>query len=140
MILEDPEIIIPLFDSLTLFTDDYLQDDQYQLLSICEVKDAVARAFFVDTLIDSSIILSDKTGVFGNAIPYNYRSAVSPVTYAFAAETPQRISALILTILPMLTDIIEIINDPINQIVIFGFVSGVIMTVAVIYIRRPKHQ
>ena len=140
LILEDPEIISPLFESMALFTEDFTQDNEYQLLSICEVKDAVARTFFVDTLVDTSIVLSDKTGIFGNAIPYYYRTAVSPVTYAFAAETPQRISALILTILPMLTDIIEIINDPINQIVIFGFVSGVIMTVAVVYIRRPKHQ
>ncbi len=138
--LNDPTIVAPLFDSLMLFNEDFLQDDQYQLLSICEVKDAVARTLFTEALTDNSIILSDKTGIYGNAIPYKYRSETSSITYAFASETPQRVSALILSILPLLSDIIDVISNPINQIVIFGFVSGVVMTVAVVYIRRPKHQ
>lgn len=138
--LNDPTLVIPLFDSLLLFNEDFIHDDQYQLLSICEVKDAVARTLFTEVLVDSSIILSDTTGIYGNAIPYKYRSDASPVTCVLASETPQRVSALILSILPLLSDIADIISNPINQIVIFGFVSGVVMTVAVIYIRRPKHQ
>ncbi len=138
--LKDPAIVTPLFDSLVLFSEDFLQDEQYQLLSICEAKDAIARTLFTEALVDSSIILSDQTGIYGNAIPYKYRSEVSPVTNVFAAETPQRVSALILSILPSLADITEVISNPINQIVIFGFACGVIMTIVVIYIRRPKHQ
>ncbi|MHA1558050.1 MAG: hypothetical protein ACTSPM_14105 [Candidatus Heimdallarchaeota archaeon] len=138
--LQDPDIVTPIFDSLLLFNEDFSQDDQYQLLSICEAKDAVARTLFTEALIDSCIILSDKTGIYGSAIPYKYRIGVSPVTNVFASETPQRVSALILSILPLLSDIADVISNPINQIVIFGFVSGVVMTIAVIYIRRPKHQ
>ncbi|MHA1121825.1 MAG: hypothetical protein ACTSPC_03350 [Candidatus Heimdallarchaeota archaeon] len=138
--LQNPDIVTPIFDSLLLFNEDFSQDNQYQLLSICEAKDAVARTLFTEALIDSCIILSDKTGIYGSAIPYKYRTGVSPVTNVFASETPQRVSALILSILPLLSDIADVISNPINQIVIFGFVSGVVMTIAVIYIRRPKHQ
>jgi hypothetical protein len=134
------DYFIPLYHSLEIFIEDYLEDDQYQIPAICEVKDAVARALFKEKYSDNQITLSDPTGLYGNIIPYSYRSTVSPVTNAFASETPQQISALLLQSLPFLPKIEEILSNPINQVVIIGFVTGIVMTVAIMYVKRPKNQ
>lgn len=139
-IYQDTKFIEPIFTTFILFNQDFQEDEQYQLLSICEVKDAVARNFFIEELIDTNIGLNDLTGLYGSSIPYSYRSEVFPVTRAFAAETPQQVSAMVLSILPILENLFEILSNPINQIVISGFVTGLILTISVVYIRRPKNQ
>ena len=53
-------------------------------------------------------------------------------------ETPQHISALVLNVLPALLE--TIFSNPINQVVIVGFITGLIMTIAVVYVKRPRYQ
>ncbi|NHJ85052.1 MAG: hypothetical protein FK734_06290 [Asgard group archaeon] len=131
------DYLIPIFESLNKFVIDYTEDNQYQLSSVCEGKDAIVKKFFKEEYVVNEVELKDNTGIFSNNIPYQYRDEVSPVTGAFSAETPQKIAAMILTILPLLQ---EFFVEPINQIIIIGFISGIILSVAVIYIRRPKYQ
>ena len=138
--LDNAEILEPLFDSLFAFNSDFLDDNQYQVLAICEVKDAVAKKFFRENIVGDKISLNDITGLYGNSIPINYRPEVLPVTTAFAAQTPQKLSALVLSLLPLLSDYLEIISNPINQVVIVGFISGLILTIIIAYIRRPKNN
>ncbi|MHA1221065.1 MAG: hypothetical protein ACTSQB_04960 [Candidatus Heimdallarchaeota archaeon] len=135
---DDTKYLDPIFESYLNFNQDYLDDQQYQLASICEGKDAIVRTFFEETFVVDSIELIDTTGLFDNLIPYDYRCDTLAVTNAFAVETPQRIIGVILSILPNL--LAPILSNPINQIVLIGFISGIIMTVAVIYYKRPKHQ
>ncbi len=135
---KNEDLIDPLIQAMYVFQEDFLTDNQYQLSAICEGKDAIAKTFFGENLVEGSITLKDKSGYFANNIPYNYREDVFPVTNAFSIETPQKISALILSILPILLQ--PIFNNPINQAVIVGFITGIIMTVAVVYIKRPKYQ
>lgn len=137
LITNDMKYVEPMFKSLELFALDYQEDEQYQLTAICERQDAIARTFFTESFADQNVELQDTTGIFGNSIPYVYRSEVSPVTSAFASETPQRIIALILRILPFLQSILD---GPINQVVIVGFISGLIITISVVYSKRPKYQ
>ena len=82
--------------------------------------------------------MNDKTGFFSSYIPYNYRENISPVTNAFAIETLQQISALVLKVLPAILE--PIFSNPINQVVIVGFIIGIIMTVSVVYVKRPRYQ
>ncbi|HUT81135.1 MAG TPA: hypothetical protein VMZ29_08025 [Candidatus Bathyarchaeia archaeon] len=138
MITKNDQFADPLFKSHEVFTLDYLDDNQYQIASICEGKDAIVRTFFHEDFVINSIVLRDNTGLFSDIIPYMYRSDISPVTNAFAMETPQKINGLILSILPYFLE--PILNNPINQVVIVGFLVGIIMSVAVVYIKRPKHQ
>ncbi|MFW9921676.1 MAG: hypothetical protein ACFFDW_00105 [Candidatus Thorarchaeota archaeon] len=140
LITNNLEAVGPLLDALHLFNSDFQDDYQYQLLSICEVKDAIARTFFKESRIEDKIELNDITGIFGNSIPYNYRSEVLPVTSVFAAETPQKVTSMVMAIIPFLPELSEILDNPINQVVIGGFIFGVILTITVVYIRRPKHQ
>ncbi|MBN1330656.1 MAG: hypothetical protein JXA54_14375 [Candidatus Heimdallarchaeota archaeon] len=128
----------PLFKSHELFTLDYLDDKQYQIAAICEGKDAIVRTFFHEDFVINNIELRDYSGLFSNIVPYKYRSDVFPVTNAFALETPQRINGLILSILSYFLE--PILDNPINQVVIAGFMLGIIMSVVVVYIKRPKHQ
>ncbi|MBK5112920.1 MAG: hypothetical protein KGD59_14530 [Candidatus Heimdallarchaeota archaeon] len=135
---DDKNLLDPLIQSLLLFQADLLDDDQYQLSAICEGKDAIAKTFFSEHLVEDSVVLNDKTGFFTNNIPFNYREEIFPVTHAFSIETPQRISALVLNVLPAFLE--PLLNNPINQAVIVGFITGIIMTVAVVYVRRPRYQ
>lgn len=139
LLFEEPSFVASIFNSFQVFYEDFIEDQQYQLLAICEVKDAIARTFFIENLADDIISLNDRTGIYGNSIPFYYRSEVSPVTRAFAAETPQKVSVMVLSILPILESFLEIISNPINQVVIVGFVTGLVLTIAVVYIRRPKN-
>jgi hypothetical protein len=135
---DDKNLIDPLIQSMLMFQSDLLEDDQYQLTAICEGKDAIAKTFFSENLDENSITLKDRNGFFTNNIPFNYREEILPVTNAFSIETPQRISALVLSILPVLLE--PFFNNPINQAVIVGFITGIIMTVAVVYVKRPRYQ
>ena len=134
----DKDLLNPLLQSMLIFQADFLEDDQYQLSAICEGKDAIAKTFFSENLYEESIDLNDKTGFFSSYIPYNYRENISPVTNAFAIETPQQISALVLKVLPAILE--PIFSNPINQVVIVGFIIGIIMTVSVVYVKRPRYQ
>ncbi|MCE7744712.1 MAG: hypothetical protein GPJ52_06215 [Candidatus Heimdallarchaeota archaeon] len=134
----DKDLLNPLLQSMLIFQADFLEDDQYQLSAICEGKDAIAKTFFSENLYEGSIDLNDKTGFFSSYIPYNYRENISPVTNAFAIETPQQISALVLKVLPAILE--PIFSNPINQVVIVGFIIGIIMTVSVVYVKRPRYQ
>ena len=134
----DKYLLNPLLQSMLIFQADFLEDDQYQLSAICEGKDAIAKTFFSENLYEESIDLNDKTGFFSSYIPYNYRENISPVTNAFAIETPQQISALVLKVLPAILE--PIFSNPINQVVIVGFIIGIIMTVSVVYVKRPRYQ
>ncbi|MHA1123109.1 MAG: hypothetical protein ACTSPC_09975 [Candidatus Heimdallarchaeota archaeon] len=134
----DKDLLNPLLQSMLIFQADFLEDDQYQLSAICEGKDAIAKTFFSENLCEESIDLTDKTGFFSSYIPYNYRENISPVTNAFAIETPQQISALVLKVLPAILE--PIFSNPINQVVIVGFIIGIIMTVSVVYVKRPRYQ
>ncbi|MCK5159493.1 MAG: hypothetical protein KAR08_10070, partial [Candidatus Heimdallarchaeota archaeon] len=132
------DLLDPLIQSMLVFQADLLEDNQYQLSAICEGKDAIVKTFFSENLYEDSIDLNDKTGFFTSCIPYNYREDISPVTNAFAIETPQQISALVLNVLPAFLE--SIFSNPINQVVIVGFILGIIMTVAVVYVKRPRYQ
>jgi len=134
----DKDLLDPLIQSMLIFQSDFLEDNQYQLSAICEGKDAIVKTFFSENIVEDSIDLNDKTGFFPSCIPYNYREDVLPVTNAFSVETPQRISALVLNILPAILE--PIFSNPINQVVIVGFITGIIMTVAVVYVKRPRYQ
>ncbi|NHK31972.1 MAG: hypothetical protein FK730_11510 [Asgard group archaeon] len=131
--------IAPLFDAVELFDQDLREDDQYQLSAICEGKDPVVRAFFDESYIGTNIELNDNTGIFGNYIPYDYRQEVLPLANAFASETPLRIFELILKAIPIFNAPLfsEII---VNKVVLVGFITGLMMTIAVVYVKRPKHQ
>lgn len=135
---DDKDLLDPLLQSMLIFQADFLEDNQYQLSAICEGKDAIVKTFFSENLYEDSIDLNDETGFFTCHIPYNYRENILPVTNAFAIETPQHISALVLSVLPAFLE--PIFSNPINQVVIVGFITGIIMTVAVVYIKRPKYQ
>ncbi len=135
---KNKDLLDPLIQSMLIFRADYLEDNQYQLSAICEGKDAIVKTFFSENLVEGSIDLNDKTGFFTSNIPYNYRENILPVTNAFAIETPQHISALVLNVLPALLE--TIFSNPINQVVIVGFITGLIMTIAVVYIKRPRYQ
>ena len=135
---KNKDLLDPLIQSMLIFRADYLEDNQYQLSAICEGKDAIVKTFFSENLVEGSIDLNDKTGFFTCNIPYNYRENILPVTNAFAIETPQHISALVLNVLPTLLE--TIFSNPINQVVIVGFITGLIMTIAVVYIKRPRYQ
>ncbi|NHJ31783.1 MAG: hypothetical protein FK732_02865 [Asgard group archaeon] len=137
-LIKNEDLLEPIFQSMLVFQSDYLDDNQYQLSAICEGKDAIVKTFFSENLIADSIYLEDKVGLFSSYIPYNYRENVLPVTTAFSIETSQKISALVLRVLPAFLEVI--INNPINQVVIIGFITGLIMTVAVIYVKRPRYQ
>lgn len=139
-IFEEEEYLDPLLDALELFTQDFQKDQQYQLLSICGVKDAVANVFFREELSGGQIKLCDHTGFYGDAIPYHYRPGVSPVTQVFATVIPQDISAMLLSLPQIQHNIGLDVYDPINQIVLVGLFGGVVLSVIVIYFRRPKHQ
>ena len=130
----------PLIQTMNIFKEDFLDDQQYQLLALCGAKDAVVRTFFQEGIADQRIQLLDQVGVFGDAIPYSYREEVSPVTHAFATSIPQRISAMLLSLIPTLPEFLETLYDPINQIVLLGFVGGIVLSIAVIYVKRPKNQ
>jgi len=134
----EERFVVPIIDALNLFTEDYLDDNQYQITSLCGVSDAVARAFFTIEYDGSSIIFNDLTGCYGNIIPYSYRPCVMPVTNAFSTEIPQSISSLVLNIIPLLSS--NFFSDPINQIVLIGFITGIVLTVAIVYVKRPKNQ
>lgn len=134
----DKDLLDPLIRSMLIFQADFLDDNQYQLSAICEGKDAIVKTFFSENLCEDSIDLNDKTGFFTSCIPYNYREDISPVTNAFAIETPQQISALVLNVLHAILE--PIFSNPINQVVIVGFLIGIIMTVAVVYVKRPRYQ
>lgn len=131
--------ISPLFESVELYNQDFKEDGQYQLSAICEGKDPVVRAFFEENYIEANIELTDHTGIFGNYIPYDYREEVLPLSNAFASETPLKIIELILMSIPIFLEPLfsEVI---INKVVLVGFITGLMMTVAVIYVKRPKHQ
>lgn len=134
----EERFIAPIIDALDMFNDDYSDDNQYQLTSLCGISDAVARTFFSLEYNGYTISYRDTTGYYGAIVPYSYRSGVSPVTNAFSTEIPQAISSIILNIMPLLS--LNFFNDPINQIVLIGFIAGIILTVAVVYQKRPKNQ
>ncbi|MBD3191680.1 MAG: hypothetical protein GF308_13615 [Candidatus Heimdallarchaeota archaeon] len=139
-IFEEEEYLIPLVSAFQLFNEDYQEDQQYQILAICGVKDAVANIFFREKMAGGQMKLCDNTGHYGDAIPYGYRQGVSPVTHVFASVIPQDISAMLLSI-PEFQPLIELdFYDPINQIVLCGLFGGILLSVIVIYLRRPKHQ
>jgi hypothetical protein len=139
IITKEFEYIIPLFDSLNRFEQDYIEDNQYQLSTICEGKDPVVRTFFDEKFIGTGIELNDQTGYFSNFIPFDYRVEIVPVSSAFATETPIKITELVLLVLPVILN--PLINTPIlNKIVLLGFISGVMMTVVIVYVKRPQNH
>ncbi|NHJ47113.1 MAG: hypothetical protein FK733_04925 [Asgard group archaeon] len=139
LITKEFEFVVPIFDSLNRFDQDYNDDNQYQLSTICEGKDPVARTFFDEKYIGTSIELNDNSGFFSDFIPFDYRIEVFPISSAFATETPIKISELVLTVLPVVLN--PLINTPIlNKIILLGFISGVMMTIVIIYVKRPQNH
>jgi len=137
LLFNEKRFIDPAFETLLTFKQDYSEDEQYQLTAICEAKDAVARYFFEPTYFMDTVELCDNTGYF-DLIPYSYRAEVLPVTSAFATETPQQVTGLILTVLPSLLK--DLFYDPMNRVILIGFLTGFVLTVVVIYLKRPKYQ
>ncbi|MHA1433546.1 MAG: hypothetical protein ACTSO7_06850 [Candidatus Heimdallarchaeota archaeon] len=135
---KEERFVNPIIDALTMFNDDYSIDEQYQITSLCGVSDAVARKFFELEFDGLTITYKDLTGYYGNIIPYSYRTGVMPVTTAFSTEAPQHVSSIILSIIPLLS--LNFFSDPINQVVLIGFISGIVLSVAVVYKKRPKNQ
>ncbi|MHA1243689.1 MAG: hypothetical protein ACTSP7_03845 [Candidatus Heimdallarchaeota archaeon] len=135
---KEERFVEPIIDAFTIFTDDYASDNQYQITSLCGISDAIARTFFSLEFNGYTITYNDETGHYGNIIPYSYRTGVKPVTNAFSTEVPQSVSSLILVIIPLLN--LNFLSDPINQIVLIGFITGILLTVAVVYKKRPKNQ
>jgi hypothetical protein len=138
-ITDEIDYIMPLFECLKCFNQDYQEDSQYQLTSICEGKDPVARTFFEVDITGTNIELNDKTGLFGKHIPSDYRKEVIPISSAFATETPVKISELTLDIYPIVLQ--SVLSTPmLDRAVLFGFISGIIMTIIIVYVKRPRNQ
>jgi len=134
---QEKRFIAPTFETLLTLKQDFQEDNQYQLTAICEAKDAIARYFFEPSFLTERVELQDKTGYF-DFIPYSYRLEVLPVTSAFATETPQRLTGLVLQVLPSLLE--DLFNNPMQRIIFVGFLTGFILTIIVIYLKRPKYQ
>jgi hypothetical protein len=142
-IFNNTKYLEPLFNSLITFNNDYFEDQEYQLLAICEVKDAIARLLFSEEVKDDALYLSDSSGIYGDLIPYTYRQNVFSITNAFSMETPQRLSSLLLELRPQVDMPIiqpEILQDPINRIVLIGFIGGILIAAITIYIKRPRNK